>query len=347
MFRMTTGEIAQLTGGELQGPGDAEISGVGSLESAGEEDVAFVAKENLLEAAAKCRAGALLTAWPAKGFGGAQILCADPERAMSLVLDRVHRALFPRPTGISPSACIDPTARLGEGASVGHCAVIEEGAVIGEDAVIYPLAYVGRHVRIGARTAVHPHATICDRVRIGADCVVRPNCVIGGDGFGYIQRDGCSLKLQQVGTVHIGDNTEIHGLTSVDRGMLVDTVLGEGVKVDKHCHIAHNCRIGDRCVMAGASHMAGSVTVGSGAMLAAGVDILDHIEIGEGAMVAAGAGVMRDVPPGECVLGAPARPIGEQKRIYAVQGRLPQMHKDIVELKKQVEALKKRLNEGG
>jgi len=347
MFKMMAREIAELVGGELAGPGEVTISGVGPLDSARPMDLAFVAREALFGKVAACRAGALLTMRKVEGYGGTQIICEDPELAMATVLEKMHGELFPKPTGISGLACIDPDAVLGQRVSVGAYSVIEKGAVVGDDVTIYPLVYVGRGAQIGPRTTLHPHVTVCERAQIGADCTVHPNCVIGDEGFGYVQRGGRSVKLWHVGGVRIADNVEIRGLTSVDRGMIDDTVVGEGVKIDKHCHISHNCRIGDRCVLAGYARMAGSVTLGRGVMMGADSSISDHLTVGDGAILGARAGVITKVKPGEHMLGTPARPRNETMRIVATWPKLPDMLRQLAALQKEVEDLKKRLGEAG
>ncbi len=345
MFEMTAQEIAEMADGELYGPGDVIIRGVRPLEEAGETDLAFVAKESLSEKAARCRAAALITPRVIEGYSGTQILCGDPELAVSQVLGRIHEELFSRRPGISESACIDAGATLGQRVSVGSHAVIEGGAVIGDDVTIYPLVYIGRRSRIGPRTTLHPHVTICDEVEIGSDCSVDANCVIGGGGFRYVQRDGRSIELRHVGGVRVGDGVDVRVLSSIDRGMLQNTVVGDGVKIAQHCEIAHNCRIGDHCVLSGYVRLAGSVTLGKGVMLAADVAIVDHVHVGDGAVLAAGSAVIADVKPGERLLGAPARPMMEQIRIVALEGRLPEMYRRLRELEEEVESLKKHLGE--
>jgi len=345
MTKLTTRQIADMLGAELRGPEDVVISGVSPLETAGRADLAFVAREALLPAAAKSRAGALLTAWAVEGYAGAQIDCPDPELAMRTVLQAIRLERMPRPCGVSPSASISPRAQLGEDVAVGSWAVVEEGAALGDGVTVYALAYVGRGARVGARTLIYPHVTILDGVEIGADCVLKPGCVIGADGFGFIQRDGRSLKMPHVGTVRIGDGVEIGSLSTVDRGMLGDTTLGRGVKIDSHCHVAHNCTVGDDCVLAGYAALSGSVKLGRGVMMAAHAGTVDHVEIGDGAVIAAGAAVIGNVEPGDRRLGAPSRPFNEQLRIFAAQGKLPGMHRRLSALVKEVEALGKRIEE--
>jgi len=345
MARMTTQQVAKLVGGDLKGPGDAVITGVRSLEEAGPSDLSFVAKKAMCKKAAKSRAGALITAWTLEGFEGAQITCKDPELAVSKVLEKIRKEKSVVPSGISDTAVVSPRARLGERVAVGHHAVIEDGAELGDDVVVYPLACIGRGVKIGPRTTIHPHVTICDDVQIGADCTIHPNCVIGDDGFGYIQREGRSIKMSHVGSVRIGNNVDIRGLTSVDRGMVDDTVIGDGVKIDKHCQIAHNCRIGDNTVIAGCCSIGGSVTLGKGVILAGEVGIADHVTVGDGAVLAARAGAIGNIPPGEVYWGMPGRPMKLQMRIEALLNKLPEMRTRLLELEKTVEALSKRLED--
>ena len=345
MTKLTTRQIADMLGAELRGPEDVVITGVSPLETAGPADLAFVAKEALLPAAAESRAGVLLTAWAVEGYAGAQIDCPDPELAMRTVLQAIRLERIPRPRGISPSAFISPRAQLGEDVAVGPWAVVEDGAVLGDGVTVYALAYVGRGARVGARTLVYPHVTILDGVEIGADCVLKPGCVVGADGFGFIQREGRSLKMPHVGTVRIGDDVEIGALSTVDRGMLGDTTVGRGVKIDSHCHVAHNCTIGEDCVLAGYARLSGSVKLGRGVIMAADARTVDHVEIGDGAVIAAGAAVIANVKPGERRLGVPSRPFQEQMRIFAAQGKLPEMRRRLSALVKEVETLARRVEE--
>lgn len=343
MNAMTTGWIAELVEGDLHGDGDVAIAAVRSLEAAGPQELSFLADEQSLARASRSSAGALITYCPVEGYGGVQIVCKDAELAVCRLLQAIRRERFPLPSGISQSAHISPSARLGESVAVGAFAVIEEGAVLEDGVTVYPQAYIGRAVRIGARTVVHPHATICDGVEIGCDCIIHPNCVLGDDGFGFIQRDGRNLRKPHVGSLRVGDSVEIGGLTSIDRGMVDDTVVADGVKIDKHSHIAHNCRIGDHSVLAGGALLAGSVSLGQGVLIAGRVAIADHRTIGDGAMLAGGSAVHHNVKPGETCGGYPARPMEQTKRIWALEARLPEMRREFVQLQQEVDSLKKRL----
>lgn len=343
MFRLTAEEIAKMTGGEAVGAADVEIEGPASLEGAGPHDVSFLQDDRMAELAAASKAGAILARSPIQGYGGCVIVCEDPHLAFSRVLARYGEEMFPRPSGVSESASISSSAEIGSGAAVGSHTVIEDGARIGEDAVIYPLVYVGRGAGIGDRTVLYPHVCVREHVRIGSDCIIHCNSVIGDDGFGYIQREGRHVKLPQVGGVRIGNCVEIGSLCTVDRAAMDETVIGDGVKIDSHSHLAHNVSVGDDSLLVAYAKVAGSATLGRGVVLAEDAGVSDHVTVGDGAVLGASAGAAQDVAPGETVWGNPARPIALQRRIWALLGRLPEMHRKIQSLEGEIELLRRQI----
>jgi UDP-3-O-[3-hydroxymyristoyl] glucosamine N-acyltransferase len=339
MAELKAKELAAMVGGRLVGPGDVVVENARTLEGAGSRDLAFLRSPDGQAKAAACRAALIITPVELAGFAGAQIVCEDAELAMATVLEALAAQQSAPPDGVSPRAFVSPSAALGKGVRVGDGAFIGGGTVVGEGAVIYPNVYIGSDCRIGARTIIYANGSIHDRVRIGDDCVLQYNAVIGAEGFGFLQREGRQIKLAQVGTVIIGNRVEIGALTTVDRAMLDATVIEDGTKIDNHCHIAHNCHIGPDCIMAGAAKMAGSVTVGRGVILAEDSGISDHVSIGDGAIIGARSGVHSNIGPGEVVLGEPARPIGLQRRLFALIARLPQMADRLRTLEKKLEEL--------
>ena len=198
--------------------------------------------------------------------------------------------------GIARSAIIDPTAHL------------EDGVVID------PLAVIGPDVEIGAGTIIGAGATIAAGVRIGRDCdvgarttiqfalignnvLIHPGCSIGQDGYGFIffGPDG-HVKVPQIGRVLIQNNVEIGAGTTIDRGSLRDTVIGEGTKIDNQVQIGHNVIIGRHCLLAAQIGLAGSVTIGDNVALGAKIGVNNHLHIGDGAQVVAMSGVKDDIP---------------------------------------------------
>lgn len=345
MWVKTTGDIADLINGELKGNAEEKITGVASLEQAEEGDIGYVSDEKYRDAAGEAEASALVVSEPINDFSGIQIICEDPEVAFLQILQSFRDTTFQQPEDIHERAVISPDANLSEGVNVGACAVVESGATLEKGVVVYPHVYVGHNVHIGEDTVIHPQVTLCEGVQIGKRCIIRPHAVIGDDGFGFIQREGASHRLQHAATVQIGDDVEVGAFNSVDRGMLEDTRIGRGVKMDSHCHVAHNCAIGDNCILVAYTRMAGSVTIGEGAVLAADVRVRDHVKIGAGAMLAAGTGVAKDVDAGARMWGTPARPLRKEARVKSLIGRLPELKKTVQDLQSRIETLEAKLDE--
>jgi UDP-3-O-[3-hydroxymyristoyl] glucosamine N-acyltransferase len=197
---------------------------------------------------------------------------------------------------------------------IGPCAEIGAGSIIAATAVIGPDVLIGRDCTIGAGCSIM-HALIGDRV------VIHPGCRIGQDGFGYVAGP-TPLKVPQTGRVIIENDVEIGAGTTVDRGGIRDTIIGEATKIDNLCQIGHNVVIGRQCVIVAQSGLSGSVTLEDFAMLGGSVGLAPHVTIGRGARVAARSGVMNDIPPQQTWGGYPARPKMQWMRQQAMLARL-------------------------
>ena len=224
-------------------------------------------------------------------------------------------------SGVSPSAFVHPSARLESGVTIDPTAVIGPRAEIGAGTVIGPAAVIGPEVRIGRNCAIGASATIVHAL-IGDGVIIHAGARIGQDGFGFLPGAAGYGKVPQVGRVIIQNDVEIGANSTIDRGAIRDTVIGEGTKIDNLVQIGHNCEIGRHCVMAAFTGISGSVTVGDYVKMGGRVGITDNLTIGEGATLTAATGVISDVPPGATWGGFPGRPWREWLRGVGAVERL-------------------------
>jgi UDP-3-O-[3-hydroxymyristoyl] glucosamine N-acyltransferase len=214
---------------------------------------------------------------------------------------------------------------LGERVSVQDYAIVGAGARLGDGVIVGSHSIVGDGAVIGDNSALRAHVTIYPDASIGKRVIVHSGARIGSDGFGYVFQEGAHRKIPHVGRCIIGDDVEIGANTTIDRGSIDDTVVGNGTKIDNLVHIAHNVRIGEKCLIMAQVGIAGSVTIGDGAILAGQAGISGHLSIGAGARLAAQAGVFGDIPAGETWSGYPARPHRDSLRASAALFKLAGM----------------------
>jgi UDP-3-O-[3-hydroxymyristoyl] glucosamine N-acyltransferase len=239
---------------------------------------------------------------------------------------KAGRRLFPetiRPTsfsgltGVAARATIARSARLESNVTVEPGAIVGEFVEIGGGSVIGPGAIIGAGCKIGRDCVIGPNATVLNSY-FGNRVLVHAGARIGQDGFGFVPGERGLEKMPHVGRVILQDDVEIGANTTIDRGSLSDTIVGEGSKIDNLVQIAHNCRIGRNCVITGHCGLSGSVTLGDRVMLGGRVGIADHVTIGDGAQVAAASGVMNNIPAGERWAGAPAQQMKDFFREVAI-----------------------------
>ena len=303
----TLADIAALAGAHLADPSRAgqEVRGLASLDEAGPMHLGFFDNLKYADQLASTKAGACLVSPRFEANVPAHVAvlrAAQPFRAFVQVARELHRdALRPQSwfgtPGIAPSAIIDPSAHLEDGVIVDPLAVIGADAEIGAGTVIGAGAVIGANVKIGRDCNVGAHTAI-QCALIGNNVLIHPGCHIGQDGYGFVffGPDG-HLKVPQTGRVVIQNDVEIGAGTTIDRGSLRDTVIGEGTKIDNQVQIGHNVTIGRHCLLAAQIGLAGSLTIGDNVALGAKVGINNHLKIGDGAQVTAMSAVKDDIPP--------------------------------------------------
>jgi len=330
---MKVREIARLVGGRAEGDGEREIRGVAALETATEQELAFAEGELALKRAADSRAGCLLVSEGASVAGRTTVAV----RHLRLAFIRAAEALYSSRTahpGIHPTALIAEDARLGAGVSVGPYVVIESGAQVGEETRLGAGVFLGEGVTLGARCVLHPRVSIYPGVLVGNRVILHAGVVLGSDGFGYLFAEGRHHKFPQLGGLIIEDDVEIGSNSTVDRGSLGTTRIGEGTKIDNLVQIAHNVRIGRHSIVAAQTGISGSTEVGEYVVMGGQVGIGDHARIGDGAVIGGGTGILpgKAVRKGSVMWGTPARPLAEFKKMYAHLSRLPALARKVKEL---------------
>lgn len=301
---LTLAEIAASTKATLADTtrGDHVITGLASLDEAGPHHLTFFDNVRYADQLAQTRAGACLVSERYKGELPAHVTvlrAKAPFAAFVTLASQMHAdALRPQSgfalTGIAASAIIHPSARLEDDVTVDPLAVIGPdveigaGTVIGSGVVIASGVKIGRDCNVGANSSIQ-------YALIGNNVLIHPGCLIGQDGYGFIFAE-THRKVPQTGRVLIQNDVEIGAGTSIDRGSLRDTVIGEGTKIDNQVQIGHNVTIGRHCLIAAKCGLAGSLTLGDNVALGAMVGLNNHITIGDGAQVTAMSGVKDSIP---------------------------------------------------
>ncbi len=293
------GEIAALLGGEPIGNTQLSIARIGPLESAQADSISFLANPRYRARLDASLAGCVIVAPDLRDAvvtRPAAILCDDPYLGFARLTQwwaaRTRRVAAP---GIHRTAVVEPGAQVHPGASVGALAFVGADAVVGEGVVIGAQSHVGEGAQLGEGTRLMARVSFGDGCRIGARGLVHPGAVIGADGFGFAPDGGHWAKIEQLGSVVIGDDVEIGANSCIDRGALEDTVIGDGVKIDNLVQVGHNVRIGPHCALAGCVGIAGSARIGAHCTFGGGAIVLGHLDLTDHVHVSAATVVTRSI----------------------------------------------------
>ena len=325
-MKRTASDLAEFLQGEIRGVGTLLLSGVASPEDAGPDDLIYLDAPKHLARAQASAATCVLVREGSALANKTLLIVKEPKLAFA----KAAAWLLEIPaiaTGIHPTALIDSSAKIADGAGVGPYVVIEAGARIAAGAEIGAFCFIGKGAVIGEGCRLFPRVTLYPGVQLGRRVTLHSGAVIGGDGFGYVFGEGKQWKFPQVGSVEIGDDVEIDSNSTIARGSLGATQIGRGVKLDNLVHVAHNVRIGEHTVIAAQTGVSGSSTIGHHAVIGGQVGIADHCTIADEAVLGAQAGIPtgKTIRAKETVWGTPARPLKRFKEQYAYFARLPEL----------------------
>ena len=324
---LTADQLAKLVGGQLLGDGGVPIAGVAPLDRATRSDLSFLASGRYLPYFQRTSAGAVLLTPEFRDVAAGpatRIVVEDPHRALATTLG----ALFPEHSqiwGVAASAVLARGVHWQGRIAIGERVSIGSNVSIGRDCVIDPGTVIEADVELGDYARIGPHCVVHTGSKLGNRVVLKAGARVGSPGFGFATDDGAHQHIKHIGRCEIGNDVEIGANTTVDRGSIADTVVGNGTKIDNLVHVGHNVRIGERCLIMAQVGVAGSTVVGDDVILAGQAGLADNLTVGSGARIAAQAGVIGDIPPGATVSGYPARHHRDVLRQAASMKRLARL----------------------
>ncbi len=341
----TVEQLAELIHGRLVGDGSVTIQSARPVAEAGPGDITFIENDRFAKLLRSSPASAAIVGphFSAGRNEVAQSLAVievdDPMSAFLAVRTHLIGEQPNRWAGIHPQAYVAATAELGTDVAIYPFAYVGDGAVIGDGTTIHPGAVISEGCKLGRDCTIHPNAVLYKNVILGDRVEIHGGTVLGGDGFGYRPTEGRHVKIPHSGGLTIDNDVEVGANCTIDRAMFETTRSGEGTKIDNLVMIGHNNQIGRHNLLCGQVGIAGSCKTGDYVVMAGQAGIKDKTQIGDRVIVGAQAGVHRNIPDGQTVLGSPAVPVREQRRLFQMIARLPEMHRQLRELSAQIEAL--------
>ncbi len=332
----TLQELTELVGGNLVGDPTLEIGALVSFEVATPGTLVFMVDAKQVDLLADCRAAAVIVPLAVEEAPLPIIRVANPYLAAAIIQNHLLARSF-QATGIHTRAHVGMDCRIPEQVSIGPLAVLGNRVRLGERVVIEPGVVIGDDVEIGDECLLKANVTLGAGTLMGHRVIIHSGTVIGSDGYGYATDErGFHVKRPQVGIVEIGDDVEIGANVCVDRATFGVTRIRSGSKIDNLVQIAHNVEIGENCLLVGQCGIAGSTTLGRNVVLGGQAGISGHLHLADRVMVAGQAGVSHDQPAGARVGGMPAMDMRKFARISAAMVRLPDMVRELRELRRRL-----------
>lgn len=274
-------EIADALGASLRGDPDTPIFGLATLQAAGPGQISFLANPAYSKYLENTGASAVMVSPEFEGDCPTNVLLLDNPYMGYARLSHWFDPAPVAPAGIHATAVVDESARIDETASIGPHTVIEADVCIGAHVVVGAGTTIGARSRIGDHTVIRSRVALAHDVVMGKRCHILSGAVIGSDGFGFANEKGTWHRIAQLGGVELGDDVEVGANTTIDRGALDNTVIGNGVKLDNLIQIAHNVQIGDHSAMAGMVGIAGSTRIGRHCVFGGASVVSGHLEVAD------------------------------------------------------------------
>jgi UDP-3-O-[3-hydroxymyristoyl] glucosamine N-acyltransferase len=339
-MEFTTGQIAGLIGGEIEGDPEISVSTIASIEDAKAGSISFLSNPKYESYVYSTQASAVIVNQnfeAKKTIDTTLIRVKDAYLAFTALLKEYQRLMAFQRQGVEPMSYIGEGSTYGDDVYIGAFAYIGKHVKMGRNTKIHPQVYIGDNVEIGDHTIIYPGVKIYSQCKIGSYCTLQAGAVIGSDGFGFAPKeDGSYENIPQIGNVILEDHVDIGANTTVDCATFNSTIIRKGVKIDNLVQVAHNVEIGDNTVIASQSGISGSTKIGKQVVMAGQVGIVGHIKIADHTSVGAQSGVAKSTRKGDVLFGSPAIDKHQQARALIVYKKLP-------ELMKRVEALEEKI----
>ena len=322
-------EITQIVGGMLTKAECPTITQIAPPLLSDENTLALALSEEEIANLAKTKAKAALVPFGVNISGLTTIEVERPRLAMMKLITLFYEepAIMTGTSNIHPTAVVHETAKIGQNVQIGPHVIVSKNAEIGDGSKLLGNTYIGNNAKIGKNCFFHTGVNIGDRVKIGDQVILHNGVSLGADGFSFVTENPNNIeqarkeggikeqnteqvifKIPSIGSVVIGNNVEIGANSTIDRGTIENTVIGDDTKIDDLVMIGHNCRVGKGCLIVSQVGIAGSCVIGDRVVLAGQAGLADHIEIGADSIVTAKAGVTKSFPEKSIIVGIPAVP---------------------------------------
>lgn len=345
MNRVTLGELATLVEGRVLGDADLSVTRVAPIDVATEGDITFVTNPKYIKALSTTAASAVIVSPDLSSqCDKPGIECANPYLAFAKILTRLA-VRKPEVKGVMAGAHVSDSADLAEGVTVYPGSYVGEGVKVGRNTTIYSGVVLYDHVQIGDDCLIHAGTVVREQCVVGDRVILQPNAVIGSDGFGFAPDGAKYFKIPQVGIVVLEDDVEIGAASTVDRAAMGETRIKRGTKLDNLVQIGHNVVLGEDCILVSQVGIAGSTTIGNHCTFGGQSAVTGHLKVGDNLTVGGRGGVASNTEGNQVVSGAPAMPHRDWLKATMSFPKLPEMRRELAQLKSQVEQLESQLKE--